>query len=82
MMSSRMTDAERRAFNDGIQAALFAICIAKVQDFPLRTDLADDVCQGCSNLPEKQKQLCTRIKALHYGRPERSRMGILSKETI
>jgi hypothetical protein len=81
-MSSRMTDAERRAFNDGLQAALFAICIGKVQDFPLCTDLDDDVCQGCNNLLKKQKQLCTRIKALHYGRPEHSKLGNLAKDTI
>lgn len=81
MMSSRMTDAERRAFNDGLQAALFAICIGKIQECPLCTDLADDVCRGCANLPKKQKQLCTRIKALQYGRPERS-TGISPQETI
>ena len=65
-MSSRMTDAERRAFNDGLQAALLAICLGNPNDLPLSTDECGDVCVGCGNRAEKQKQLCARIKALRY----------------
>lgn len=65
-MRSTMTAAERRAFNDGLQAALLAICIEQANELPLCCDDADDVCLGCNNLPNKQKQLCARIKALQY----------------
>ena len=65
-MSSRMTAAERRAFNDGVQAALLAICVAKAAESPLCLNASDDVCLGCSNSPSKQKQLAARIKALRY----------------
>ena len=67
-MSSRMTAAERRAFNDGVQAALLAICIEKAEESPLCSSTTNDVCLGCTNLPSKQKQMCARIKALRYGR--------------
>ena len=68
-MSSQMTDVERRAFNDGLQAALLAICLGEL---PLCSDDAADACQGCGNLTEKQNQLCARIKGLQYGPRERS----------
>jgi hypothetical protein len=64
-----MTAAEQRAFNDGLQAALLAICVERGEDVPLYSNTGNDVCLGCSNLPNKQKQLCARIKSLRY-RPE------------
>jgi hypothetical protein len=66
-MPSRMTAAERRAFNDGLQAALLAICVQKADESPLCSNDANDVCLGCANLAKKQKQMCARIKALQYG---------------
>jgi hypothetical protein len=66
-MRSPMTAAERRAFNDGLQAALLAICVERGEDVPLCSNTGRDVCLGCSNLPNKQKQLCARIKSLRYG---------------
>jgi CRP/FNR family transcriptional regulator len=68
VMRSPMTAAERRAFNDGLQAALLAICVEGGEDTPLCSNTGSDVCLGCSNLPNKQKQLCARIKSLRYGR--------------
>jgi hypothetical protein len=78
IMASCMTDAERRAFNDGLQAALLAICVGKTELSPCSDDAAD-VCQGCGNLAEKQKQLCAWIKALQYLPRKRSRQN-LAKE--
>jgi hypothetical protein len=66
-MRSPMTAAERRAFNDGLQAALLAICVERGEDVPLCSNTGRDVCLDCSNLPNKQKQLCARIKSLRYG---------------
>ena len=65
-MATRMTACERRAFNDGLQAAILAISIR--EGSPLCSATDDDVCLGCSNLPKKQRQLIARIKALQYGR--------------
>jgi hypothetical protein len=61
-MSSRMTAAERRAFNDGLQAALLAICVTSGED-PFCRD-GSDVCLSCPRLLTKQKQMCARIRAL------------------
>jgi hypothetical protein len=66
-MRSPMTAAERRAFNDGLQAALLAICVEGGEDTPLCSSTGSDICLGCSNQPNKQKQLCARIKSLHCG---------------
>ena len=63
-MSARLTAAERRAFNDGLQAALLAICIERTADSPLCPTTGDDVCLGCKALPSKRQQLIARIKAL------------------
>jgi len=68
-MSPRMTAAERRAFNDGLQAALLAISIKEIEESPLCPATGDDVCLGCMNLPEKKRQMIARIKALQYARP-------------
>ena len=68
-MSVRMNDVERRAFNDGLQAALLAIC---VDDFPVCSNssgYAHAICDGCGNLADIRKQLCARIKALRYSAP-------------
>ncbi len=67
-MSTRMTACERRAFNDGLQAAILVISIAESEESPLCSATGDDVCLGCINLPKKQRQLIARIKALQYGR--------------
>ena len=61
-----MSPAEQRAFNDGLQAALLAVCIMKGEDSPRAPDSGDDVCLGCENLSRKQSQLVARIKALQY----------------
>jgi hypothetical protein len=64
-----MNDVERRAFNDGLQAALLAIC---VDDFPIgSTGSGDaDVIGNCyGNLADIRKQFCARIKALRYSAP-------------
>lgn len=66
-MRSPMTAAEQRAFNDGLQAALLAICVEGGEDTPLCLNTGGDACLGCSNLPTRQKQLCARIKSLRYG---------------
>ncbi len=63
-MTLRLTAAERRAFNDGLQAALLAICVEKIEDSPLCTAVGDDVCLGCAALPLKRQQLIARIRAL------------------
>ena len=63
-MAARLTAAERRAFNDGLQAALLAICVEKIEDFPLCSTTGDDVCLGCRALSLKKRQLIARIKAL------------------
>ena len=68
VMRSPMTAAERRAFNDGLRQ-LLAICVKGGEDTPLCSNTGSDVCFGCSNLPNKQEQLCARIKSLRYGRP-------------
>jgi hypothetical protein len=75
-MSLRTTDAERRAFNDGLQAALLAICLGNPNDLPLSTNECGDVCQRCGKRAEKQKQLCARIKALQYMPRERSKQNL------
>ena len=49
-MSARFTTAERRAFNDGLQAALLVICVEKAEDFPLCPHADNDVCLGCPEL--------------------------------
>ena len=67
-MATRMTACERRAFNDGLQAAILALSIRESEESPLCSPTDDDVCLGCSNLPKKQRQLIARIKALQYGR--------------
>jgi hypothetical protein len=59
-----MSPAEQRAFNDGLQAALLAVCIMKGEDSPLCPNSGDDVCLGCENLSHKQSQLVARIKVL------------------
>ena len=61
-----MSPAEQRAFNDGLQAALLAVCIMKADNSPLCSNGGDDVCVGCENLSRKQDQLVARIKALQY----------------
>ena len=69
-MSARVTAAERRAFNDGLQAALLVIlviCVEKAEDSPLCPHADNDVCLGCPNLPKKQKQMFARIKVLKEG---------------
>jgi len=68
-MRSPMTAAEQRAFNDGLQSALLAICVERGEDVLLCSDSGSDVCLGCSNLPNKQKQLYARIKSLRF-RPD------------
>lgn len=68
-MSARMSDVERRAFNDGLQAALFAIC---VDDFPICSTVtcnAGAICECCGNLADIRNQFCARIKALRYSAP-------------
>ena len=68
-MSARMNDVERRAFNDGLQAALLAIC---VDDFPICSNTSGDagsIGEWCSNLADIRKQFCARIKALRYSAP-------------
>ena len=62
--SARAVAAERRAFNDGLQAALLAIYIENAEDSPLCPNAGNDVCLGCQNLPNKQKQMFARINAL------------------
>lgn len=37
-MALRLTAAERRAFNDGLQAALLAICVEKIAGVPPRCE--------------------------------------------
>ena len=66
-MSARATAAERRAFNDGLQAALLAIYVEKAENSPLCPNAGNDVCLGCQNSPKKQKQIFARIKALKEG---------------
>ena len=66
-MPARVTAAERRAFNDGLQAALLAIYVEKAEDSPLCPNADNDVCLGCQNLPKKQKQMLARIKVLKEG---------------
>jgi hypothetical protein len=63
-----MTAAERRAFNDGLQAAILAISIKEIEGSPLCPGTGDNVCLGCMNLPEKERQMIARINALQYGR--------------
>jgi hypothetical protein len=63
-MALRLTAAERRAFNDGLQAALLAICVEKIEDSPLCSATGNDVCLGCGALPLKRQQLIARIRAL------------------
>ena len=65
-----MSPAEQRAFNDGLQAALLAVCIMKAEDSPLCSNDGDDVCVGCENLSRKQNQLVARIKSLQYNSRE------------
>jgi hypothetical protein len=68
-MSVRMSDVERRAFNDGLQAALLAIC---VDDFPICSNTSGDpgpVRECCGNLADIRTRLCARIKALRYSAP-------------
>ena len=60
-MFSRMTTSERRAFNNGLQVALLAICLEYI---PACSSGAKDVCRGCAKLPKKQKQVFDRIKTL------------------
>ncbi len=62
LMSSRMTAAERRAFNDGLQAALLAICVTSGEDPFCHDD--SDVCLGCPRLLVKQKKMCAWVRAL------------------
>ena len=65
-MSAAMNDVERRAFNDGLQAALLAIC---VDDFPICSNASGDagaIGECCGNVAGIRKQLCARIKALRY----------------
>ena len=66
-MRVRISLAERRAFNDGLQAAILAICIEEIDKSPLCANDVDDVCAGCSKLLSKQKELVARLKALKYG---------------
>jgi hypothetical protein len=80
-MSARLTAAERRAFNDGLQAALLAICIEKTEASPLCQATGDDVCLGCSNLPAKQQQLIARIKALQE-RPVGEASATVSRQPV
>jgi hypothetical protein len=64
-----MSDVERRAFNDGLQAALLAIC---VDDFPIRSTAsgdADVIGECCGNLADIRTRLCARIKALRHSAP-------------
>jgi hypothetical protein len=68
-MSARMSDVERRAFNDGLQAALLAIC---VDDFPICSSASGDAevnYECCGTLADIRKRLCARIKALRYSAP-------------
>ena len=67
-----MSPAEQRAFNDGLQAALLAVCIMKADNSPLGSNGGDDVCVGCENLSRKQDQLVARIKSLQYDSRERT----------
>jgi hypothetical protein len=63
-----MNNVERRAFNDGLQAALLAI---SVNDFPICFNASGDAggIECCGNLADIRKHLCARIKALRYSAP-------------
>ena len=68
-MSARMNDVERRAFNDGLQAALLAIC---VDEFPICASASGNagaIGECCGSLADIRKQLCARIKTLRYKTP-------------
>ena len=67
-MSLRMSIAERRAFNDGLQAAMLAICVEDFEESPFCAKVVENTCAGCDKWLGKQKQLIARIKALRYGR--------------
>ena len=67
-MSARMNDVERRAFNDGLQAALY-IPWMTFRYAPTTNGDAGSIGEWCGNLADIRKQLFARIKALRYSAP-------------